>query len=272
MHPPWSGCWVVPMATRHEAWPPGTPAWADITVPDLTAARAFYGPLLGWDFEVGGPEVGYYAQAFVDGRRVVGLGEPRGDDAAPPPAWCVYLATDDLAATVAAVADAGGREVVPAMPIMDLGSMAIVVDPAGAVFGLWEAASHTGWDVVDEPGSVVWCEVMVHDQPKAAAFYQQVFGYGVDDLSAPGFAYASLSLDGHPTAGVGGYGANAGIDAPAAWTLYFAVTDTDASAAHVAELGGTVVSPPTDSAFGRMAIVAGPFGEVFALIGPAASS
>ncbi|KQY23023.1 hypothetical protein ASD16_10540 [Cellulomonas sp. Root485] len=260
------------MTTRREAWPPGTPAWADITVPDLAVARAFYGPLLGWEFEVGGPEVGYYAQAFVDGRRVVGLGEPMGDDPAPPPAWCVYLATDDLAATVAAVAEAGGKEIVPAMPIMDFGSMAIAVDPTGAVFGVWEAASHTGWDVVDEPGSTVWCEVMSHDQPTAVAFYQEVFGYDVEDLSAPGFTYASLSLDGHPAAGVGGYGAQAGTAAQAAWTIYFAVTDTDASAAHVAELGGTVVSPPSDTPFGRMTIVSGPFGEVFALMGPASAS
>ncbi|MDQ0372345.1 VOC family protein [Cellulomonas humilata] len=260
------------MTTRREAWPPGTPAWADITVPDLAVARAFYGPLLGWEFEVGGPEVGYYTQAYVGDRRVVGLGEPMSDDPAPPPAWCVYLATDDLAATVAAVAEAGGTEVVPAMPIMDFGSMAIVTDPAGAVFGVWESASHTGWDVVDEPGSMVWCEAMVHDQPTAVAFYRQVFGYGVEDLSAPGFTYASLSLDGHPAAGVGGYGAQAGSDAPAAWTIYFAVTDADASAARVAELGGTVVSPPTDSAFGRMTIVSGPFGEVFALIAPSGGS
>ena len=198
------------MTTRREAWPPGTPAWADITVPDLAVARAFYGPLLGWQFEVGGPELGYYTQAYVGDRRVVGLGEPMGDDPAPPPAWCVYLATDDLAATVAAVAEAGGKEIVPAMPIMDFGSMAIFVDTAGAVFGVWESASHTGWDVVDEPGAMVWCEVMVHDQPTAVAFYQQVFGYAVEDLSAPGFTYASLSLDGHPAAGVGGYGAQAG--------------------------------------------------------------
>ena len=260
------------MTTRREAWPPGTPAWADITVPDLTVARAFYGPLLGWEFETGGPEVGYYTQAYVDGRRVVGLGEPMGEEPVPPPAWCVYLATDDLAATAEAVRDAGGQTAVHPMTIMSFGSMAIFVDPAGAVFGAWEHAEHTGWDVVDEPGSVVWCEVMVHDQPTAVAFYQEVFGYKVDDLSAPGFTYASLSLDGQPAAGVGGYGAQAGADAPAAWTVYFAVTDTDASAARVSELGGTVVGPPTDSTFGRMAIVAGPFGEVFALIAPAAAS
>ncbi|WP_421735916.1 VOC family protein [Cellulomonas sp.] len=256
------------MTTHLEAWPTGTPAWADITVPDLDAACAFYGPLFGWKFEVGGPEVGSYTQAFVDGRRVVGLGEPMGDDPAPPPAWCVYLATQDLAATAAAIADAGGQVVVPPMSVMDFGTMGIFVDTSGAAFGVWQPGSHTGWDVVEEPGSVVWSEVMVHDQPGAVAFYRRVFGYDVEDLSAPGFAYASVSVGGAPVAGVGGYGGQAS-DAPAAWTLYFGVPDTDAAAARVGELGGTVVSPPTDTAFGRMAIVSGPFGEVFALMGPA---
>ncbi|KRD43302.1 hypothetical protein ASE38_03285 [Cellulomonas sp. Root930] len=260
------------MTTHREAWPTGTPAWADLTVPDLAAARAFYGPLFGWEFEVGGPEVGSYTQAFADGRRVVGLGEPMSEDPAPPPAWCVYLATQDLAATADAIAEAGGKQVVAPMPVLDLGRMGIFVDTAGAVFGVWQPGAHTGWDVVEEPGSVVWSEVMVHDQPGAVAFYERVFAYDVEDLSAPGFAYASVSVGGAPVAGVGGYGAQAGADAPAAWTLYFGVPDTDASAARVTELGGTVVSPPTDSAFGRMAIVAGPFGEVFALMGPTADA
>jgi predicted enzyme related to lactoylglutathione lyase len=256
------------MTTHREAWPTGTPAWADITVPDLAAARAFYGPLFGWQFEELGPEAGNYTQAFVDGHRVVGLGEPLGDDPAPPPAWCVYLASDDLAATAAAIDEAGGKAIVPPMPVMDFGSMGIFVDTAGAVFGVWQPASHTGWDVVEEPGAVVWTEVMVHDQPGALAFYRRVFGYAVEDLSAPGFTYASVSLGDGAVAGVGGYGPQAGADAPAAWTLYFGVTDTDASAARVTELGGAVVSPPTDTPFGRMAIASGPFGEVFALMGP----
>jgi predicted enzyme related to lactoylglutathione lyase len=261
------------MTTHRDAWPTGTPAWADITVPDLATARDFYGPLFGWEFQVGGPEVGHYTQAFAAGHRVVGLGEPLGDGPAPPPAWCVYLATDDLAKTAAAIAEAGGRELVPPMAVTDLGTLGIFVDTAGAVFGVWQAGSHTGWDVVEEPGSVVWSEVMVHDQPGALAFYQRVFGYEVEDLSAPGFTYASLSLGGAPAvAGVGGYGPQAGADAPAAWTLYFAVADVDAAAARVRELGGEVVSAPTDTPFGRMAIASGPFGEVFALMGPVAGT
>ena len=93
----------------------------------------------------------------------------------------------------------------------------------------------------------------------------------MDDLSAPGFT-RPLSLGAGPLAGVGQYSPSAGASAPPAWTLYFAVSDTDEAAASVTDLGGTVVSPPTDTPFGRMAIAAGPFGEVFALMGPRLAS
>jgi predicted enzyme related to lactoylglutathione lyase len=255
------------MTTHRETWPPGSPAWADITVPSLATARDFYGPLFGWTFEVGGPETGGYTQAFVGGRRVVGLTEPMGPDEATSPAWCVDLATDDLLATARSVVSAGGRVVLPPMAILGFGTMGLYADPTDAVFGLWQSGTHTGWDVDEEPGSVAWTEVMVHDQPRALEFYQTVFGYHVDDLSAPGFTYGSLSQGAGPLAGVGQYGPTAAT-APPAWTLYFAVTSTDDAAASVTALGGTVVSPPTDTPFGRMAIAAGPFGEVFAVMGP----
>jgi predicted enzyme related to lactoylglutathione lyase len=246
------------MTTHRDPWPAGSPAWADITVPSLAVARDFYGPLFGWTFVVGGPETGGYTQAFLDGRRVVGLTEPTAPSSTP--AWCVYLATDDLLATAAAVLDHGGHVV--------LGTTGLYADPTGAVFGLWQSGTHTGWDVEVEPGSVTWTEVMVHDQPRALSFYRDVFGYHVDDLSAPGFTYASLSLGSGPLAGVGQYSPSAGSSAPPAWTLYFAVSSADEAADSISTLGGTVVSPPTDTPFGRMAIAAGPFGEVFAVMGP----
>jgi uncharacterized protein len=255
------------MTTHRDTWPQGSPAWADLTVPSLAVATEFYGPLFGWTFEVGAPETGGYTQAFLDGRRVVGLAEP-ADDAAPAPAWCVYLATDDLLATAAAVLDHGGRAVLAPMAILGFGTMGLYADPTGAVFGLWQSGTHTGWDVDEEPGSVTWTEVMVHDQPRALDFYRDLFGYHVEDLSAPGFTYAVLSQGAGPIAGVGQYGGAAGAGAPPAWTLYFAVASADDAAASITGLGGTVVSPPTDTPFGRMAIAAGPFGEVFAVMGP----
>ena len=57
---------------------------------------------------------------------------------------------------------------------------------------------------------------------------------------------------------------------PAAWAVYFAVTDTDAAAAKVTELGGRVVEPPRDTPFGRIGVVADNHDAVFSLITPPA--
>lgn len=51
-----------------------------------------------------------------------------------------------------------------------------------------------------------------------------------------------------------------------AWTIYFGAEDTDAAVANVVELGGTVVEPPEDTPYGRMARVADPFGTNFKLV------
>jgi predicted enzyme related to lactoylglutathione lyase len=250
------------MTTHPGPWPTGTPAWADITVPSLDDARAFYGPLLGWEFEEGGPEAGGYTVATIGGRRVAGLGEAP-PDAVVQPAWCVYLSTDDARATLLRAATAGARVLIPATTIPRMGTMAIAVDPTGAVFGLWESHHLTGWDATDEPGAVVWSEVMSDDQPLALAFYREVFDLDAEDVGADGFVYASLRHGDSPVAGVGA------SEAGSAWTLYFAVPDVDTAAARVVELGGTVLGGPFDSPFGRNARVRGPFGETFAIITPA---
>jgi uncharacterized protein len=254
------------MTTHPGPWPTGTPAWADITVGSLERARAFYGPLLGWEFEAGGAETGGYTVATVGGRRVAGLGEAVSShptEQTEQRAWCVYLATDDISTTLLRAGAAGARVMIRATAIPGLGTMAIAADPSGAVFGLWESHRLTGWDTTDEPGTVVWSEVMSDDQPLALAFYRQVFDLDADDLSADGFVYATLRRGEAPVAGVGA------SDSGSAWSLYFSVTDIDASAAHVVELGGAVLSGPFDSPFGRNARIRGPFGETFVIITPA---
>ena len=259
------------MTTQRVPWTAGTACWADITVPDLGRATQFYGPLLGWRFETGGPETGGYTQAFLGDRQVVGLTEPMGEDPAPPAAWCVYLAADDLAGTVQRAEQLGARALLGPIDVMGFGSMALLTDPTEAVVGLWHHGSHLGWEVVDEPGAVVWTEHMSHDQARALRFYDQLFGYEVTDLSAPDFDYASVAVDGETVrSGIGGYGPGAGAQVPAAWTVYFQVPVADDAAARVTELGGTVVSPPEDTPYGRMVLAKGPFGEVFALMEPVA--
>ena len=53
---------------------------------------------------------------------------------------------------------------------------------------------------------------------------------------------------------------------PSTWATYFAVSNADATTARAVELGGQVVQAPTDTTFGRLAVLRGPFGEHFSVM------
>ncbi|HEY0215366.1 MAG TPA: VOC family protein [Cellulomonas sp.] len=250
------------MSVHEQAWPDGTPAWTDLAVPDLELARQFYGPLLGWEFDVGPAETGYYTTALVGGRAVAALGPVPPGAEGQPAAWLTHLATSDANAAAARAEAAGGQVVLAPMPVMEYGTMAVVADPVGAVFALWQAGSHPGAALVNEPGAMIWNEQLSGGFEPAKTFYGALFdGYSFGDLSAPGFDYATLDLDGRTVGGIGSW-----HDGPAHWAVYFAVRDTDATAADAVRLGGSVHREPQDSPYGRVAGITGPFGERFWLM------
>jgi predicted enzyme related to lactoylglutathione lyase len=255
------------MVFRDERWPDGTPSWVDLMVPDQAKAVAFYGGLFGWDVHVGGEETGSYGMAMLRGRPVAGIGQtPPGQDI--PAVWTTYLSVSDVDKTAAAITEAGGQILMPVMEVMKEGRMAVVADPAGAVFGLWEDGNHIGTQVTAMPGTPAWNECMSRDYPAAKAFYEQVFGYGFQDLSSDDFSYAVLLLDGRPVGGVGSLPGSVPAEVPSNWSAYFWVADADASAAKVTELGGQVLGRPFDSPYGRQVRVADDQGVNFLIIAP----
>ena len=149
--------------------------------------------------------------------------------------------------------------------------MAVAMDSAGAVFGIWQGGNTTGIGVANEPGTLTWNEHLSRDFDGSKAFYQAVFGYGYQDMSGDGFKYAMVMVDGHEVGGMGEYPEGTPAEMPAAWATYFAVTDTDAAVAKVTELGGRVVQPPSDTPYGRIGVVADNDGAVFSVITPPAS-
>jgi len=112
----------------------------------------FYGALFGWTFDVGPEEYGRYTTCLLDGRRAAAL-TPNPDPTATAFWWNVYLATDDLDATVARALEAGGAVVGGPFDIPEQGRGALLRDPVGAQFGLWQGQGHIGCEVVNEPGA-----------------------------------------------------------------------------------------------------------------------
>jgi predicted enzyme related to lactoylglutathione lyase len=255
--------------TFHDTpWPDGTPGWVDLNVPDREKAMEFYGPLLGWDLQVGPEEYGYYTMALVDGRPVTAINQMQPDQQGMPPSWTTYLAVSDMDKIITAITEAGGEILMPPLDVLTQGTVAIAADPTGAVFGLWQAGDHVGTQVVGRPGTLAWNEVMTRDFAAAKAFYTAVFGYGIDDMSGEGFTYAVLTVDGHAVGGLGQLPEDTPAQVPSNWGVYFAVEDADASAARISELGGTVLTPPFDSPHGRLAVVTDNQGVGFCVIAP----
>jgi predicted enzyme related to lactoylglutathione lyase len=257
------------VVTRDTRWPAGTPCWVDVSVDDVPKAIAFYKGLFGWDIELGAPEVGGYSIAHQGGHIVAAISpKMAGPDA--PTVWTTFLASDDVDATADKIKGAGGQVLAGPMDVMEEGRMAVAMDPAGAAFALWQGEHTTGLQVANEPGSLVWSEHMSRDFDGSKAFYQAVFGYSYQDMSADGFKYAMLMVGDHEVGGIGEYPEGTPAQTPAAWATYFAVTDADATAAKVTELGGDVVQPPNDTPYGRIAVVADNHGAVFSVITPPA--
>jgi len=242
-------------------YPNGVPCWVDLAVPDVEAGLAFYRELFGWAGEIGPADLGHYTTCTLDGRPVAGVGGfmPGREG---PSVWTTYLAADDVDAGVRRVQAAGGTVSLPPMDVMAFGRMAVVADPTGAVFGVWQGEEHLGAGVVNEPGAVVWNELYTPDSARARDFYASVFDFTYEDMSDGDFDYATFHVAGEVRGGIAG----ATNGPPAHWATYFAVGDADESVDRVDTLGGRVLRGPEESPYGRVAAVQDPQGAPFNLI------
>jgi predicted enzyme related to lactoylglutathione lyase len=271
---------------ERDGYIPGVPCWVDTSQPDPEVAVAFYSGLFGWEFEDVMPAdaEGRYLMARIRGRDVAAVGSsPPG---APPMAvWNTYVCVENADETTAKVSEAGGTVMMEPFDVMDAGRMAVLADPEGAVFCIWQPRRTQGAELVNEPGTLNFNGLNTRDPESAKAFYGSVFGWrtlsmggGVEMWTLPGYGDHLEERDPglrervlESGGGLGFEDAVAAIyripddqsDVPAHWSVTFAVDDADAIAARAAELGGTVIAPPLDAPWVRMTVIADPQGATF---------
>jgi predicted enzyme related to lactoylglutathione lyase len=233
---------------------------------DPARSRAFYGELFGWTSEEAGAEYGGYV-SFQKGGVPVAGGMSNDHDPAKTNAWSVYLASDDAKATVDAAVANGGQVVVSPMDVTDLGTMAFVLDAGQAAVGIWQPGVHQGFGVLAEPGAPAWFELHTRDYDATVRFYREVFGWDTHVAGdTPDFRYTTLGSGDGQQAGIMDASGFLPEGAPASWSVYFGVEDTDISLAKVVDLGGQVVRPAEDTPYGRLAQAADPNGATFKLV------
>jgi predicted enzyme related to lactoylglutathione lyase len=253
---------------------PGTPSWVELSSPDTAAAAAFYGELMGWEATEPGPveETGGYRMFQQGDQRVAGLMGHMQEG--QPTVWATYISVADADETAAKVTDSGGSVMVEPMDVMDIGRMAFFVDPTGAAFGIWQPKSFAGADLVNEPNSLCWNEVLTRDADADRAFYPAVFGWAA---GKPGFegapeSYTVWELDDKPVGGMMEMSDEwFPPEVPPHWSVCFAVADADATVAKARALGATVVNEPMDMPIGRFAGLVDPQGAAFTIMQPAAT-
>src|SRR5215218_228030 len=243
--------------SQRNGYEPGVPCWVDMWVSDADAAAAFYTELFGWE-----AARGEYSMFRHRGRDAAGLGA--ADDM--PPAWTTYLWVDDADATAAKARAAGGRLIREPFDSLDGGRIAIVADPAGATFGVWQVGEHRGAEVINEPGAWSMSVLSTPDPAGANAFYSAVFGWETDDFGGATMYRLPGYVGGEPQQPVPRDVVAVMVPGErAAWTPDFWVPDADAAAATAERLGGTVIAPPADTGVGRTGVLADPAGAVFSV-------
>jgi predicted enzyme related to lactoylglutathione lyase len=257
------------MATYTHAKPAGTPTWIDLMAPDVDAARAFYRAVFGWEYDIGGSEFGGYTTARLGQRMTAGLMGPQPDAPPMPAAWSLYFASDNIEADVARAVELGAKVLYPAMTVGEFGTMATCEDPTGAAFSFWQAGSHVGTQVSDEPGSATWYELYTSNAKQARDFYTAVLGATADPVPG-GLEYYVLKHGEKMLGGIMQIDPSWGGFHPQ-WITYFSVGNADETVALVTKHGGKQMGNIDDSPFGRIAALMDPSGAAFKVVEPPAS-
>lgn len=254
--------------TRYE---PGTFSWVELATTDPGDAKRFYGELFGWqsdDDEIAGG--GDYTVARIDGQTVAGITEQPEPQraAAVPPNWFNYVTVAGADESAARVRDLGGTVHAGPFDVMDAARVAVVADPAGAMFGLWEARSSIGAERVNDPGCLTSNELATNDIGAASAFYRGLFGWAIEEVDTGGGPrYWLIHHDGAARGSNGGMRelARAEEGVPSNWAPYFTVESVSDSLGWVDELGGSTLMPATEIPAGKFAAVRDPQGTVFSI-------
>lgn len=251
--------------------PHGDFIWYELITPDPDVAKAFYTAVVGWEVETGKDGYGHLkaGDTFVGGMLRL-TDEMRQHGARPT--WLGYVGVDDVDESVRSIEQAGGRLLMPAFDIDNVGRIALVADPQGAPFYVMRGS-------VDEvstafspgtPGHCSWNELAASDPASALDFYTSRFNWERGDSMPMGEkgAYRFINHNGRMIGAVFPLAAGAMPDQPPKWRYYFQVPDADRAKQAIEAGGGTVAMGPHEVPGGERIIIAiDPQGAEFAIVG-----
>ncbi|MGW0882011.1 VOC family protein [Streptomyces sp. NPDC002671] len=245
--------------------PEGTPCWADAMFSDVEGAKDFYGDVLGWTFGEATSEYGNYTQAYVNGKAVAAVVPPMPGQEGQSQ-WCLYFASPDAAATAAKIRENGGEVLMEPMQVGDFGTMCLAREPGGAVFGVWQAGTHEGFEAMATPGAYNWAEVFTREPERTDTFLTTVFPYVAKQLEDDGVDFRIFNIGDETVLGRMRMTDEFPPEVPSYINVYFGVDDCDAAVARATKRGAVLRFGPMSSPFGRFAALSDPQGANFSVI------
>lgn len=241
--------------------PPGTFSWTDLSTADPEGAKSFYGGLFGWEAEdLPLPDGGVYTMLRLDGKNAAAVSAAREGQMT---AWLSYITVDDVDAVAARVGELGGTLHAEPFDVLEASRMAVVQDPTGAVFALWQPRDSIGASIVNAHGALSLNQLNTTDPERAQEFYAQLFGWRTEAVQGGAQPYWGI-YNGERLNG-GMMRLPAEIGAPSQWLVYFGIDDIDGAAERIEESGGTIMVPKTEVPGGTFLVAQDPQGAVFGL-------
>ena len=210
-------------------------------------------------FRLGGRDVGA-AYTMRDAERTSGAA----------PYWLIYVAVDDADAIANRVPALGGTVLMPVVDVEGFGRMAVLQDPTGAAFAIWQAGTHGGTGFTTRHDhTICWADLSTPDQDRAANFYTELFGWQM--VAGSDLTPASPGDYFHVACGrqlIGGIAPATQHDPKASshWLIYIAVPDCREMEERIVALGGRVLTSTFPiGADGFAAVVTDPQGAAFGI-------
>jgi predicted enzyme related to lactoylglutathione lyase len=256
--------------TNIDKYAPGSFCWIELGTTDQKAAKEFYGALFGWkadDMPIG--ENHFYTM-FKLGDRTAAAGytlRPDEKSHGVPPHWNLYVAVENADKSAKRATEAGGKVLKAPFDVYDAGRMAVIQDPTGAAFCIWQTKGNAGVGIAGVDGTLCWADLSTPDPDRARKFYSILFGWELnddtDDDPPSGYVHVQNGEE-----FIGGISPVAHRDPhiPPHWLPYFQTSNCDATAAQAKKLGAKFcLEPMTMENVGRFGVLADPQGATFAI-------
>ena len=110
---------------------------AELNTTDVNKAKAFYGNLFDWKLE--DVPIGDLAYTMIKVEKGTGGGIMKQLIPGAGSAWLPYVDVQDIKASTKKAQSLGAKVMKDVTEVADMGWLSIIVDPTGAMLGLWQA-------------------------------------------------------------------------------------------------------------------------------------